>query len=186
MKLFYSLLVLIFSWLVITGQKLEVRIQNSEVKTIGEVIGAKITRDESKLISVIKVVDGDTISVDIDGKKETIRMIGIDTPEVVDQRKPVQCFGREASEKAKELLAGKRVFLESDPTQGDRDKYGRLLRFVFLEDSTNFGKLMISEGYAHEYTYKIPYKYMEEFKEAERESREAKRGLWADGVCSGY
>ena len=69
--------------------------------------------------------------------------------------------------------------MESDPTQGDKDKYNRLLRYIFLEDGTNFSKLMISDGYAREYTYQVPYRYMEEFKETEKEAREAKRGLWA-------
>ena len=138
---------------------------------------------KSNLYQVVKVIDGDTIVVKIDGKDEVIRLIGINTPETVDPRRPVECFGREASDKAKEILTGKKVFLEADPTQADRDKYGRLLRYVFLEDGTNFNKLMIMEGFAFEYTYYIPYKYQSEFKEAERKAREAKKGLWADDAC---
>ncbi len=134
---------------------------------------------------VIKVIDGDTIDVDINGKKETLRLIGMDTPETVDPRKPVQCFGQEASNKAKEVLSGKMVRLEADATQGERDKYKRLLRYVFLEDGTNFNKFMIAEGYAHEYTYRSPYKYQKEFKEAQVSAQKEKKGLWADNVCSG-
>lgn len=134
-------------------------------------------------VRVVKVIDGDTINIESDGQKETIRMIGLDAPESVDPRKPVQCFGVEASNKLKDLIDGKSVFLEDDPSQGERDKYNRLLRYVFLEDGTNIDKLMISEGYAHEYTYNLPYKYQEEFKQAGREAREAKRGLWADDSC---
>ena len=134
---------------------------------------------------VIKVIDGDTLSVNIDGQTEVLRLIGIDTQETVDPRKLVQCFGKEASNKAKELLSGKKVRLEADPTQGERDKYDRLLRYVFLEDGTFFNKLMISQGYAHEYTYDIPYKYQTEFQQAETEARENKRGLWADETCAG-
>lgn len=141
------------------------------------------TATVSALLTVVKVVDGDTIHVVLDGKKQAIRMIGMDTPEVVDPRKPVQCFGKEASNRAKELLTEKMVKLENDPTQGDKDKYGRLLRYIFLEDGTNFNKKMIEEGYAHEYTYNLPYKYRDEFKQAERDARLAKRGLWGDGVC---
>lgn len=133
---------------------------------------------------VIKVVDGDTIKVEINDKKETVRLIGIDSPETVDPRKPVQCFGKEASDKAKEVLNDQFITLEKDETQGERDKYGRLLRYIFLDDDTNFNKLMIDEGFAHEYTYRIPYKYQKEFKQAEKEAREAKRGLWADNTCS--
>lgn len=132
---------------------------------------------------VIRVVDGDTIEVDIEGKNERIRLIGIDTPETVDPRKSVQCFGIEAFNKVKELLSNKKVILESDLTQGERDKYNRLLRYVFLNSGINFNRLMISEGFAHEYTYAIPYKYQEEFKQAEKEARENKKGLWADNTC---
>lgn len=133
---------------------------------------------------VIKVVDGDTLAVEINGQSETLRLIGIDTPETVDPRKPVQCFGIEASNKAKELLNGKMVSLEADDTQDERDKYNRLLRYVFLKDGTNFNKMMIEQGYAFEYTYKIPYKYQTEFQQAEKEVRENKKGLWADDTCA--
>jgi hypothetical protein len=75
-------------------------------------------------VSVIRVVDGDTVDVAFDdGRVERLRLIGIDTPEVVDPRKPVQCFGREASAHANELLDGQTVSLELDPTQDDRDIY---------------------------------------------------------------
>lgn len=139
---------------------------------------------QKELYSVAKVVDGDTLDVSIAGKTERIRLIGINTPETVDPRKPVECFGKEASNKAKELLEGKRVFLEADPSQGERDKYDRLLRYVFLEDGQSFNKLMISEGYAYEYTYDTPYKYQAEYKAAQREAEQGKHGLWADGACS--
>lgn len=135
---------------------------------------------------VEKVIDGDTIVVEKDGERETLRLIGVDTPETVDPRKPVQCFGKEASNFTKSSLQGKNVQLESDLTQGDRDKYKRILRYIFLEDGANFNKLLISEGYAHEYTYQEnPYKYQAEFKEAERQAREQKKGLWAENACSG-
>lgn len=138
---------------------------------------------KSNLYSVISVIDGDTIQVMIDRKKETIRLIGINSPETVDPRKPVECFGKEASAFAKSKLTGKSVRLEADYTQGERDKYKRLLRYVFLDDGTNFGKLMISEGYAYEDTYDLPYKYQAEFKKAQKDAEVAKKGLWADNVC---
>ncbi len=133
--------------------------------------------------SVVRIIDGDTIVVNINGKDETIRLIGINAPETVDPRKAVECFGKEASNKAKELLDKKVVYLEKDSTQGDTDKYGRLLRYVFLEDGTNFNKIMIADGYVYEYTYNLPYKYQSEFKQAETEARKAKKGLWADDAC---
>lgn len=138
-----------------------------------------------QLYSVSSVVDGDTVQVEIDGKEETLRLIGINTPETVDPRKPVECFGKEASNKAKELLTGKSVQLEADSTQGERDKYNRLLRYVILGDGTNFNKKMIEDGYAYEYTYNTPYKYQAEFKEAQKKAQEEKRGLWAEDTCNG-
>lgn len=139
----------------------------------------------SGLYEVVKVVDGDTIDVNIDGKTERLRLIGIDTPETVDPRKPVQCFGKEASNKAKEMLEGKKVRLESDDSQDNRDKYDRLLRYVHLEDGTLYNKAIISEGYAHEYTYNVPYKYQSEFKQAQKEAEEAEKGLWSPSTCNG-
>jgi micrococcal nuclease len=137
-----------------------------------------------KLFDVVKVVDGDTIDVSVNGTIERMRLIGINTPETVDPRKPVECFGVEASSKAKSLLGGKKVVLESDSSQGEKDKYGRLLRYVFLEDGTNFNLTMIKEGYAYEYTCNTPYKYQLEFKKAQKEAETNKAGLWGD-TCNG-
>lgn len=137
------------------------------------------------LYKVVKVIDGDTLDVAIDGKTERLRLIGIDTPETVDPRKTVQCFGKEASDKAKELLQNSSVRLEEDTSQDSRDKYGRLLRYVYLEDGTNYNKYMIAEGYAHEYTYQVPYVYQAEFKAAEKSARENNRGLWSPSSCGG-
>lgn len=163
---------------------------NHTAEATTEVVPVKTVSKEPEkqapvLYSVIKVIDGDTLSVDIDGKIEVLRLIGINTPETVDPRKTVECFGKEASAKAKELLTGKRVRLEADPTQGERDKYGRLLRYVFLEDGNFFNDAMIREGYAYEYTYSAPYKYQDQFNEAEKEARDKKFGLWADDTCIG-
>lgn len=133
--------------------------------------------------TVISVVDGDTVKVDIDGVRETLRIIGINTPETVDPRKPVECFGKEASAKAKELLSNQTIELEGDETQGERDKYGRLLRYVFLLDGTDFGKTMISSGLAYEYTYSKPYKYQQEYTDAQVDAETNGRGLWANGAC---
>lgn len=135
--------------------------------------------------SVTSVTDGDTIKVNINGTIETLRIIGLDTPETVDPRKPVQCFGQEASNKAKELLTGKMVTLESDSSQGDRDIYGRLLRYVFLPDGTDFGKYMIGHGYAHEYTYNTPYKYQSEYKNVQANAKANNLGLWSPETCNG-
>ncbi len=132
---------------------------------------------------VVRVVDGDTIVVEINGVQEKIRLIGVDTPEAVDPRKPVECFGKEASAFTRSLLTGVSVRLEPDTTQGDRDRYGRLLRYVFLSDGTLVNKEIIAEGYGHEYTYRIPYSYQADFEAAEQTARETEKGLWAPYAC---
>lgn len=156
-------------------------------KTNNEVSSLSLQDEGSQYAyySVASVVDGDTIKVNIDGVTETLRLIGIDTPETVDPRKPVQCFGVEASNKAKELLSGKKVRVEKDQTQGDKDKYGRLLVYIYREDGLFFNKYMIEKGYAHEYTYDLPYKYQSEFKAAETYARENQLGFWSPSTCNG-
>lgn len=139
---------------------------------------------KGKKAQVVKVVDGDTVTVSFDGKNETIRIIGINTPETVDPRKPVECFGQKASEHAKELLNGKSVQLEPDTTQAELDKYNRLLRYIWLEDGTvDFGATMIAEGLAYEYTYNTPYTYQAKYKQLQKEAEREKKGLWADDAC---
>lgn len=133
---------------------------------------------------VTKVADGDTITVKMGSKKVSVRLIGVDTPETVDPRETVQCFGKEASAITKKTLLNKKIALEADPTQGDADKYGRLLRYVFLQDGTNFDKWLISEGYGFEYTYNLPYKYQQEYKDAENAARLSSKGLWASEACN--
>ncbi len=133
---------------------------------------------------VTNVVDGDTIDVAMNGETVRIRLIGADTPETVHPSKPVECFGKEASAVTKEKLLNQMVKLESDPTQGDKDNYDRLLRYVILADGTNFNKWLIDEGYAFEYTYNIPYAYQEAFMQAETDAENGKAGLWADDACN--
>lgn len=135
--------------------------------------------------SVVSVTDGDTLKISIDGITKTLRLIGIDTPETVDPRKPVQCFGKEASNKAKELLSGKKVRIETDPTQGDFDKYDRMLVYIWLQDGLFFNEYMIKQGYAHEYTYDLPYKYQSDFKAVQTYARENQLGLWSPNTCNG-
>lgn len=132
---------------------------------------------------VLHVVDGDTIDVDLHGIKTRLRLIGINTPETVNPRRPIECFGREASAYAKELLSGKDVAIAQDLSQGEYDKYGRMLAYVFLRDGTFFNEQMIRGGYAYEYTYHFPYQYQEEFRNVERAARTAQRGLWAPNAC---
>ena len=133
--------------------------------------------------TVTKAVDGDTIWVDNNGRRLKIRMIGLDTPETVDPRKPVQCFGREASAQAKTILGGQSVYLETDPSQDTIDKYGRTLAYVWTASGRLFNLDMIADGYAFEYTYDLPYRYQADFKTAEGDARTQSRGLWSPDAC---
>jgi micrococcal nuclease len=117
----------------------------------------------------------------VDGRrKETVRFIGMDTPETHDPRKPVQCFGETAAAHTKALLEGKNVRLEPDSTNSDRDKYNRLLRYIHLPDGTLVNAKLIRDGYAFAYTV-FPFTRLEEFRSLESGARAANAGLW--GSC---
>ena len=144
------------------------------------------TTDEPEAAYLITAtVDGDTVKASIDGKTETIRLIGVDTPETKDPRKKVQCFGEQAAAYTKTSLLQKRVTLEADESQDNRDKYGRLLRYIILDDGTNFNGSLIKQGYAYEYTYRVPYSYQSLFKAYQAEAAAAQRGLWSPNTCNG-
>lgn len=135
---------------------------------------------------VVKVVDGDTAEIDINGQIKKVRFIGMDTPEVYDPRKPVQCYGREASAKGHELLEGKMVGIEYDQVVGESDKYGRSLAYIILPSGEIYNQKMIAEGYAHEYTYQDQaYKYQSKFKQAEVSAKSLGLGFWGATTCNG-
>ncbi len=138
------------------------------------------------LYKVVKVIDGDTVTIQKNGETVTLRLIGLDAPESTTLRKGViECFGDKATERARELLSEKSISIETDSSQDTYDKYGRLLVYVFLPSGANFNKQMIEEGYGHEYTYNAPYKYQKEFRAAEKRAQSAQRGLWNPLACSG-
>lgn len=125
-----------------------------------------------------RVVDGDTLVVIYDGQQEKIRLIGVDTPEIVHPNRPVEYFGKEASGFTKKLLPPRtQVRLEFDWQM--RDKYHRLLAYVYLKDGTFLNAEIIKQGYGHAYT-KYPFKYLEEFREHEKQARERGLGLWGE------
>jgi micrococcal nuclease len=157
----------------------------SDQITVPKVQTDKKRPPEETAYKVSRVVDGDTLKVMINGTEETVRVIGINTPETVDPRKPVECFGHEASDFGKGLLTGKNVTLTIDPTQDETDKYHRLLRYVTLPDGHDYGEVMIRSGYAYEYTYQIPYEKQSVYKSAQAEAQQEERGLWSSDTCSG-
>ncbi len=125
---------------------------------------------------VVRVIDGDTIEVAIRGSLYKVRYIGIDTPETVHPQNPVEYFGKEATRKNRELVEGKIVRLEKDVSE--TDKYGRLLRYVWVDDIF-VNDYLVRQGYAYAYTYPPDVKYAEQFVQAQKEARENNRGLWA-------
>lgn len=130
-----------------------------------------------EIAQVAKVIDGDTIQLS-DGRK--LRYIGIDTPETVDPRRSVECYGQQASEKNRELVLGKEIIMEKDIS--DTDKFGRLLRYVYVGE-VMINQLLISEGFARAKSYPPDIKYQQQFQQAERLARENQRGLWGE-VCT--
>jgi len=124
---------------------------------------------------VIRVVDGDTIELE-DGTK--VRYIGVNTPETVDPNSSVECYGKEASIENKRLVEGKKVRLEKDVS--DTDKYGRLLRYVWVED-VFVNDYLVKEGYANVSTYPPDIKYQDTFLKSEKYARDLGKGLW--GSC---
>lgn len=144
-----------------------------------------ITIDTNYEVGVVsRVVDGDTVVITIDGKDEKVRLIGVNTPESVGRyAKNPQPYGKEASNYTKKQLDGKTVYLEKDVS--DTDKYGRLLRYIWLEepDKSNmkekmFNAILLKEGYASVMTYPPDVKYSKTFVEIEKTARDNDIGLW--------
>lgn len=132
---------------------------------------------------VIRAVDGDTIVVSLNGSGYTVRLIGIDTPESTIQHEP---YGEEASQYTASMLTGKTVYLEKDVSE--TDKYGRLLRYVWLSQPSSltdseirskmFNAILVLQGYAQVATYPPDVKYTEKFLQYQREAVEQNKGLW--------
>lgn len=139
--------------------------------------------------TVLKVIDGDTFEIETG---ERVRLLGIDTPEKWESGKLdkdsersgkdkeiIKKLGQLSSEYAVTILLNQKVYLKPDSTNDDKDRYGRLLRYAYLEDGTFFNLKIIQDGYANAYT-KFPIMYKEEFLDAQREARENNRGLWGN------
>ena len=139
--------------------------------------------DDSVVLTVASVIDGDTIVVAFDDHHEQVRLLGIDTPETVDPARPVQCFGPEATARLAELLPpGTAIVLERDAEP--RDRYGRLLGYVFRSDDHLFvNEHMLAEGLADVSIYAPNQAYEPALKHAATTARTANVGLWA--ACGG-
>lgn len=131
------------------------------------------TRDAT----VVRIKDGDTLVVDLDGGQQTVRLIGIDTPETTNGKN--ECFGAAATAELEALVAGKTVRLEADPTQTNTDRYDRLLRYVEV-DGVDVGEHLVAGGWAHEYTYRAsdPYVRQDEYIRAAQHAAAVRSGGW--------
>jgi len=131
-----------------------------------------LSTSHAEIYKVKRVIDGDTLLLT---NGERVRLIGVDTPETKHPQKPVEYFGREAYLFTKQMVDGKEARFEFDRQK--RDRYGRLLAYVYLLDGTFLNAEIIRQGYGFAYV-KFPFKYMEEFRRYEREARENKKGMW--------
>lgn len=169
-------------------QSKQIAVLHSQIETLQKQIktekqktqlstGEKITDNQVETFKVARSIDGDTIKLE---NGQVVRYIGIDTPETVDPRKPVQCFGKEASRENRKLVEGKKVILKEDVSE--TDKYGRLLRYVYV-GNIFVNDYLVRNGYARVFSLPPDIKYQAQFKQAEKEAKENKRGLWADNAC---
>lgn len=153
---------------------------SKEPRLTFEVSQTEVRGIDGERAYVTKVVDGDTIVVN---DKTTVRFVGIDTPETVDPRRPVGCYGKEASNEVKRLLTEKQVILQKDVS--DTDKYKRILRYIYLPLENGqilfVNDYLVREGFAKVLTYPPDVKYDEQLRGAEKEAKINKRGLW--GKC---
>lgn len=158
-----------------------VNLDNELSKTIDDFISAEenigqVAGTETTQAVVTRVIDGDTIELETG---EKVRYIGIDTPETKNPNKTVECFGREASIKNRELIFGKTVTLEKDVSETDR--YGRLLRYVYL-DGVMINEYLVRQGFAQAISFTPDVKHQDKLREAERLAKEENLGLW--GKCN--
>ncbi len=133
------------------------------------------TKGDSYIVT--RVIDGDTIIVNKDGKEERVRMIGVDTPETVKPNTPVQPYGKEASDFTKKHLTGKRVTLEYD--RAPKDRYGRTLAYVWVGDKM-FNVRLAKEGLARAKFYSPNYKYRPQIEQAQKEAQKKKLNIWSE------
>lgn len=137
---------------------------------------------------VTRVIDGDTVDVLIDGMVSTtrVRLLGINTPESVDPRRPVQCFGKEASRAVKDMVEGKRVALLEDLQADDRDRYGRWLRTLVSEEGMDINATLVFQGYAHAYVdFPLTKTRRAQLRMLQSRAETDRVGLWNEATCAG-
>ena len=144
---------------------------------------------------VLYAHDGDTIWVKIDGKKEKVRFVGVNTPEVAKDGNPAEFMAEEAKDFTEEILKDKEIYLERDIS--DRDKYDRLLRYIWLEkplsnpelsdiENKTLNGILVKEGYAYANYYKPDIKYHNFLKDLEKSAQDKNLGIWSDKTKTKY
>lgn len=158
-------------------QYISVNAKTDTINIASETKNNKETNFEKAIVK--EIIDGDTIKVELNGGKiETIRLLLVDTPETVKPNTPVQPFGKEAKDFMKQILI-KDTVIEIEKGKSERDKYGRLLAYIWL-DGKNINKELLKEGLARvAYVYEPNTKYLDEFKKAEQHAKEQKKGIWS-------
>ena len=132
---------------------------------------------QSDVATIVSVIDGDTIVVEVQNQTETVRLLGVDTPETVHPNKPVKCFGPEASAFTKATLAkGSTVKLMRDVEP--RDRFQRLLVYLFLADGTLFNQLLIDRGLARTLSIEPNTAFASQFAKNESSAKDRRVGLW--------
>lgn len=143
-------------------------------------------RTPSDTFEVLKVVAGDNIKIDVNGEVVDIRLIGVDAPNIFVPLGEPECYATESADILEEILDGNLVSYKADESQGDTDRYGNLLRYVYIEDGDENDKtlneILIERGLVYEYTYDEPYLLRNNFLEAEKKAKNEGIGLWS--ICS--
>ena len=163
-----------FWWLVFLALIVGITLLASRVGPIR----SKAHLSQPGLYSINRFIDGDTIAVNMNGSVEIVRMIGVDTPETHKPNTPVQCYGEAAAIYTKNLIDGSNVRLQADPLNTNRDRYGRLLRYVYLPDNTLVEEKLIKNGYGFAYT-QFPFEKTDQFVANEQTAKSSGVGLWS-------
>ena len=165
--------ILWFWWLLLFSLLAAVFFLTSKIGGLPKVVQVS----DPGLYAIDHFIDGDTIAVNMNGTVETVRMIGVDTPETHRPNSPVQCYGPEAAAYTKQLIGGNRVRLQADPLDTNRDRYNRLLRYIYLPDGRMVETELISNGYGFAYT-QFPFEKTDEFTADQDSAKQQAKGLW--------
>ncbi len=182
-------MILIASWNLENSPKASSQINTATSTQITQSSSTLILSDEigDTNAYVVKVVDGDTLTAILDsepGSEVKVRFLGVNTPETVDPRRPVECFGKEASDFTKHLLNSQRINLVADPEADEIDKYGRLLRNIYLADGTDVNAELVKQGYAYAYvSFPQNAERKAYLRSLEADAKENLRGLWNPETC---